>query len=76
MFLREFWFMRPFFETRGVFLIVKAVSQHCNVAEKAIQTVKRRIYMRLRLEKTLNWVKMLQSTVHNINRQPNPSIGI
>ncbi len=72
---QEFTANKGFFSERNIFFKIKVGYHKAAFAERAIQTVKRRLYRLLRVLLTQNWPNYLGQTVENINNSQLASLG-
>ncbi len=72
---QEFLSNKKFFSKEGIFFKIKRGQNKAALAERAIQTVKHRLFRLLRSLLSENWPKYLSQTVENINKRKLKAIG-
>ncbi len=71
----EFTGNKSFFKEKNIFFKVKTGRHKAAFAERAIQTVKQKLYRLLRTLMTKDWPQYLNAVVSAINKLPNKAIG-
>ena len=67
--------MRKYYTNKNIFYKVKRGVNKASVAENAIKTVKRKLFMLLRQSLSRDWVKYLPIINEALNLQPRPALG-